>query len=330
MNRFFHNFWLSAAMLLTAAVSVPAQQTIIFSKPSDLSADKANSFMADPQKSGNAGDFNAPKSIFNPPTPGEFTVPPPMLTQPLDPSVKEALDKRRNWTMLTPEQILGIQTPEEIMGVKMKKDQPRLTLEEQFLLRASDDEKRGATNGRHGAAFWREETERNPFAPQNDNGLSGSRRDRSSAGNEDYFKRFLGAMGAAPAAEKQPLSEWTSAFAQPSQPKQTPDQIAAMERFRALMEPSLPPEQPTVPTRFAAAPVRAVDRDLEVLPPVNPAGHSVVPIWNNSTRPAGIKPLQSVSTPAPAKPVVRSTWEAQLPPWLRSGPQAQPNNYNGY
>jgi hypothetical protein len=322
MKSFSHNFWLPVALLLTAAVSVPAQQTIIFSKPSDLSADKANSFMAGPQKTGGAGDFGAPKSIFNNVSPGDFAAPPPPVVNPLNPSVIEALDKRKNWTLLTPEQILGIQTPEEIMGVKTKKDQQKLTLEEKFLLRQSDQQNLEATNGRPGAAFWRAESDNGPFGSQNKNdAFSDARRGQPGGGKEDYFKQFLN-DGAEPAggADHPPASAWTSAFAQPSQPKQTPEQIAVMERFRALMEPSSPPEQPSVQTRFGAGAGHAVDPNLEILPVINPAGHSILPLLNNSTRPMGIKPLPTVATPAPVAPPVRPSWEAQLPPWLRSGP----------
>ena len=168
MNNCQFKFLLAVGLLGVAGFSVPAQQTIIFSKPSDLPANKANAFLPGIER--RAGDYNAPHSLFNDYTP-DFPLPKPVVFQNNNSaSVREALDKRKNWTLLTPEQILGIQTPEQILGVPDKNRDKKLSLEEQFLLRESQTAAMSATNGRVGnTALLRELTDGNPFAAKNKN-----------------------------------------------------------------------------------------------------------------------------------------------------------------
>src|SRR5258708_3808044 len=109
------------------ALAAPAQETIIFTKPADLSANKANAFL--PANQHQVGDYNAPRQLFNDYTP-DLPMPKPLRLNNNNVSVKEALDRRKNWTLLTPEQILGIQTAEEILGVPDKTGADKLSLEE--------------------------------------------------------------------------------------------------------------------------------------------------------------------------------------------------------
>jgi hypothetical protein len=91
------------------------------------------------------------------------------------------------------------------------------------------------------------------------------------------------------------------------------------------MEPSSPPDQTTVQTpRTLPTP----DPFLEPAPVVNPAGRGIAPLDNDFSRPTGIQPLPAVSTPAPTPVATKPTWQAQLPPWMRSGPQAHNPNQN--
>jgi hypothetical protein len=308
----------------TLAVRVPAQQTIIFSKPSDLPANKANAFLPGVER--RAGDYNAPRSLFNDYTPN-LPMPKPLFQNNNNASVREALDKRKNWTLLTPEQILGIQTPEQILGVPEKNSDKKLSLEEQFLLREGRTTAMSATNGRAGnTALLRELTDGNPFEPKNKNDENNpfSREPQKMEPGTRYFNQLLNAQDAAGnGPDEKPSSPWNNTFTQPNQPsrpKETPEQLADLERFRALMEPTTPPDKVEVPTRFSAVKASVPDPFLQPLPVVNPAGRAVPSLENIFSRPAGIKPLPGISTPPPTPVATKPNWQAQLPPWMKDGP----------
>lgn len=312
------------------ALGAPAQSTIIFSKPSDLPANKANSFLPGSDHRVNAGDYNAPHQLFNDFSP-ELPMPKPVQMDNNSASVKDALDKRKNWTLLTPEQILGIQTPEEILGVPDKNTDKKLSLEEQFLLRESRASAFAATNGRAGTvALWHESADVNPFELKNKNDENNPfhRGPQKMEPGTKFFNQLLNAQDSGSGPEEKPNSPWNSAFAQPNQPKQTPEQVAAMESFRAMLEPPSPPVTPPVPTRFSVAVQPKPDPFLQPVPVVNPAGHAIEPLENIFTRPAGIKPLPGLSTPPPTPVTPKSGTLTQLPPWMRDGPPAHNGNQN--
>lgn len=312
------------AVLLAAGIfPVMAQQTIVLSKPADASADKANSFMEN--RSGRLNnDHNAPKSLFNTDISPTLPMPRPVNYQYQDPSVQEALNKRKNWTLLTPEEILGIQTPEQILGVTADKNKPKLTLEEKFLQRQNLG---GPTNTRPASLFARENAEKdNPFSRNRDDRDSvlranekqlGERLNLDAAGNFERLKKAA-AQDAYLANGRKEDSPWASAFANPAMPKRSPDQLASMERFRAMLEPTAP-AQPAPSTIRASA---TVDPYLQPQPKINPNGRSVEALENNSSRPTGITPLPTVTGPVSTTPKKRPDWQAQLPPWLGNKPQS--------
>jgi len=307
-----------------AAASAWSQETVINSKSAEKLSDTANSFLNDPKRSINAGDYNAPRQLFGIPS-GSLPMPQPIIIN-RDPSVNEALNKRKNWTLLTPEQILGIKTPEEILGIKDPANTKKLTLEEQFLLRQSRPFTGAVTNGRTGSLSGKDDANpflrnkedanpfsRGPFAQQNDQ-QSGSPKNLSQLFNSKVSDSFSG-------NDRNQESAWTSAFAQPSQPKMTPEQLANRERFRALMEPNSLPDSQANPARYGAPAAPAPDPYLQPQPKFNPAGSSYSTLQNNSTRPTGINPLPGVTRPAAKLETQRPSWQAQRPPWLTDGPQ---------
>jgi len=320
MNNCQFKFLLAVGLFSAALFSVPAQQTIIFSKPSDLPANKANAFMPNVER--RAGDYNAPHPLFNDYTP-DFPIPKPVF-QNNSASVREALDKRKNWTLLTPEQILGIQTPEQILGVPDKNRDKKLSLEEQFLLRESQTTTMSATNGRAGnAALLRELSDGNPFEAKNKNDENNPfrREPQKMEPGTRYFNQLLNAADSAGnGPDEKSSSSWNNSLTQPNQPKETPEQLANMERFRALMEPTTPPDKVEVPTRFSVVKATPPDPFLQPVPVVNPAGRAVPSLENIFSRPTGIKPLPGISTPPPTPVATKPSWQAQLPPWLRDGP----------
>jgi len=321
----FSSRWL---VLLAAAAgfSAPAQETIIYSKPADMSADKANSFL--PSSNLHAGDFNAPHQLFNDYAPS-LPMPQPLFRA-NDSSVQDALDRRKNWTMLTPQQILGIQTPEEILGIPDRTGEKKLPVEEQFLLRESRSRDGISSNNLAAATFWNQADTASPFDDKNNkDGQDVFRQSLLKTGpGPGYFNPLLNADHSATGPDLKPDSPWTSVFGQstqPALPKPTPEQVANMERFEALLGPVSPQVQTPATPGYSAPAVPVPDPYLQRQPVVNPAGRDVQSLDADGlqfSRPTGINPLPPVSTPAPAPVATRPGWQAQLPPWMKSGPQA--------
>ena len=323
-----------AAVLSIAALPVPAQQTIVVSKPADGSADNVNAFM-DTTRQINADDFKAPRSLFS--AEPNLPMPAPSYQPAWNQSDNEAADKRKNWALLTPDQILGVKTPEEVLGTKDQDGRKKLSLEEQFLLRQR--EVRGAlTNGRPSALSWRDDA--NPFLNGDRNNRSqnqwpsyDSRRDDTVRSDSiKSLKSLAGDMkpsGFQMPDEPQQDSLWISGFARPAQPQATPEQTAALERFRALMTPT-PASDKVNPSATYFKPVKAADANFEQPSPnMNPAGHTYNAVENDILQPQRLTPLPGVTGPATKKDEdKRPSWQAQPPPWMQSGPQAYNSGRN--
>ena len=303
------------------AFSTTADQTIVVSKPMDAAPEKTKSSV--PAISYSAYDFNAPRSSSG----GDF-VPEPPAPRPQamnnSASVGEALDRRKNWMLLTPEQILGVQSPEEIMGGQEPPETKKLSLEEQFLLRTGQSANASSANSHSHGMSGRSTEEGNNSASKNK--IDEDNPFRPTSPKTEPSTRFFNLLLNAPdstAAEANTQSIWDNSFAQPSPPKQTPDQIADRERFRALLSPSEPPtDKPQLPNRFSVAPTLAPDPFLQALPVVNPAGQGISPLGNLFSRPTGIQPLPGIRTLPPPTVTTKPSWQAQLPPWMQSGAPA--------
>ncbi len=327
------NFWpsnwfapLALGAVLATACSASAQQTIQFSKPTENAEEKANSFMMEPSSKlqGRASQYNAPKPLFDL-TPEDPVLPPPQLPPALSKSLKDDLNKRKYWTLMTPEEIIGRTTPEKILGLPDPTGDDERTPEERFLRNRHQAAAFSATNAAHrlDAARWRNEA--SPFALRDarEGGDEFSKPDaRTELGSRKYFDRLVTAPGDSPFGGSQNAdSAWSSAFAQPAPlPKPNLEQIAARERFRAMMEPSAPPEKPTTPTRFAPALTPASNPDLPAAPLFNPLGRSYAPLQSGISRPAGITPLPTLTGPN-LPPTTPKKSLVDLPPWLSDGPQ---------
>jgi hypothetical protein len=310
-----------------AVVAAPAQQqqTIVFSKPADVPAEKAKSYL--PTITYHVSDFNAPHLLFNNAMP-DPPAPRPQVNNYNNAEAQDALNRRRNWTLLTPEAILGIQTPEQILGLPDKNaGDKKLSLEEQFLQRENKAFSESHSKDHPGGPAWHAMDEADALAakekPEEDSPFRQSQ-PKTEPGSK-FFNGFLNASGPSARPDENQGSTWNTAFTQPTQPKPTTEQQADMERFRALMEPTPPPEQPQAPTRFVAAPAPAPDPFLQAMPVVNPAGRGFAPLENSLSRPSGLQPLPGISTPAPQPAAVRPSWQAQPPPWMQSGQPAKPN-----
>lgn len=315
--------------LLAAAVSASAQQTIVFSKPAEVSAEKANSFKENSTHRG-SDSHRAPATVFNDDSQAMMATQSPVYRTP-DPSVQEALNKRKNWTLLTPEEILGVPTAAQIMGVADFKNERKLSLEEKYLLRES---RTAATNraaagvamllNRNAVRASQGINEPNPYsrsaASRLEHMLPPGSESLLSVGQSETASDNL------PGTAQKPTSIWSGPFTQPTPIKPSPEQVANLERFRAMMEPASPPDNAAA-ARFSATPKRAANPNLQSL--VNPAGRAVEPLRDNISRPTGLKPLPGVSTPSQTPTPKRPEWQAQLPPWMQDGPPKR-NPSQGY
>ena len=229
--------------------------------------------------------------------------------------MQKLLDDRKNWTLLTPEEILGVPTPEKILGVPMADDQKNLTATERYLKRMDQNSQSiSATNALQGAWLSLDST-------QND--LSGSKLSSSRLGvfnnrlwgqNQNQNQNQNGTSQDVPDAKS--VSIWASAFTQPPvAPKPDTEQIAAMERFRVLLGSVTPPAPilTTLPNQ-PVAPV--VDPNLQVMPEVNPMGGGFTTLKDTSSKPMGIIPLPGIATrPIPVSQKV-DPGSPKPPPWL--------------
>jgi hypothetical protein len=328
-SRLFVPFALGVAL---AAGSVRAQQTINFTRPFDPErAGQSNVFRPLPTERilKSAGDYDAPKSVFGASAAGSQydVLPGSPAGNAVSPAAARAwqkiLEDKKNWPMMTPAQIFGVTTPEKILGISDPNHEENLSPGERYLRRLDREAIASATNSHsHTEAFspdaaktdlFGQSGENSPFA-RTKTGLAAL---EGEPGKISGLWSDTASAGAADAVSKSDFAR-DNPFGLPAPlPKQTPEQLAGMDRFRALMEPSASVDKMTLSTRPSSAftPLTSASP----APAVNPAGHSYTPLNSNLGRPAQVKPLSGLTapdvTPTP-KPAV------QLPPWLMN---ASPN-----
>ena len=309
---------------LMLVVSAWAGDTIQFSKPVDPElVNRANSFVPAPAGERSvAGGVRAPAELFNSPPP-DFPIPPPVMVMPQTDAMKAALNRRDKWTLLTPEEIMGVPTAEKILGLPDAKNEDKLSSEERFLLRLQRE--RSTANSalsalqQQDAALLRGDRNPNPLTRQNDRRLFEKVATDAQPGSPKYFSQLLNGMvnAASDVNSTRPDSPWVTAFTQPNQLPPTPAQQAGMERFRALMEPNSPPDK--LPVVQGYHPVPVPDPNMQPKSLFNPLGSSYQPLKQNVSRPQGLTPLPGITgySPAPAQ----SSAQVEMPPWLQSSPQ---------
>jgi len=320
---------LALATWLALGLSATAQQAIQFSRPANQDpAASANSFLHSNHKS--PGDFKAPSSMFGDTGPeASFDMlpggPPVVYPNANNQHWQKLLQDRKNWSLSTPEQILGVPTPESILGLTDPREDPKLSPGERYLQRQERQAEMAATNGLRGPNIMASRTydpnrdlfpnldERSRFGDAHGGTDPGS----FSSGPPRVRSAFISQNPETPADQSQKLdTTWASPFG-PTEPlpKSTPKQLAGLEAFRALMEPPAKEKTPAF-GNFALPAVAAPSRNLQAPPVFNPAGQSFTPLGNDITR---ISPLAGVTGPPPApakKPPLVTP-----PPWMSSSLQ---------
>jgi hypothetical protein len=233
------------------------------------------------------------------------------------------LADRKNWTLMTPEEILGLEASGKMLqaperdALGREKDPTPLEryLERETRLR------NGPTNG------WTDDRASQPwnFARDPDSANPPDYRRNNSADAARSFSQILSGQRNRNENTDQNENSGREAFNLPlpqAAAKPDPQQLAAMERFRQLLNSSPAEEaQPSSDTKFFPAPKPVVDPLLtqpDFVP--NPAGASFTPLSSGIARPTGLTPLPDTVTSL-LPPVATPSWKPQPPPWLLQGPQ---------
>ena len=270
------------------------------------------------------GTLQAPAQLF------DFNPPSDLPPLPASPGIsaqqqrmQRLLNDRKNWILMTPEEILGSTTTEKMLqpperdALGREKNPTPL---ERFLQRESQA-RNGLTNG------WHNDRAGSPWnlARDQDNAKPlDSGRSSSAVAARNLSQVLSGLRNREAAADQNGNSGWDAFSQTPPQAttKLDVEQLAAMERFRQLLNPSpVEAAQPSADSRFVSTPKLAVDPFLiqpDFVP--NPAGASFTPLSSGIARPEGLTPLPGEVTSF-LPPVAAPSWKPQPPPWLLQGPQ---------
>jgi hypothetical protein len=242
--------------------------------------------------------------------------------------MQRLLDERKNWALLTPEQILGLPTQEKILRIPDRDafGQPKnetvvaqyYERQQQLRARTNNDNYGAADSAPRWDFSGSQELPMNPsiWTP------AGGR-----TGNSPLMNQFLNGTPDNRATPAQaPERRWSKSFNLPaSPPKPTTEQQAAMEQFQQLLRPhSL--SGGTGKTPALGSPIFSSSSTAPSPVPgqsaVIPIGASFTPLISGIAMPAGLTPLPGLLGPTNAAlPAFAPEWKPQAPPWVSSAPQ---------
>jgi hypothetical protein len=303
-HRFNLRLWISvvftAGALSAAAQSQSDGDSTIFSKPADDG-------MTSPATSPEMPDSLVPQGSAPAFNPGSVGLPPPTTDW------QKPSNDHKEWTLMTPEEIMGVQTPEQIYGLPDKdKD---LSPEQLYLNRERDTATATATNGMSGDNSWSRKTL--DLLDRPDDNDSFSQQDKPE---DSSTSRIFGGIYNKPQASPFDQKSHPSSFAPPSHDqssivKQDAEQQAEMDRFRALIG-----EVPLSGSPPPASPPPA-SPSLQPLSQFDPFGHPLIDqTRSNPSKPDELTALpQLAGSYTPVKKTKKPSWEPQAPPWLSDG-----------
>ncbi len=307
---------MTAGALVFPAPAQDAGQAIIFSAPQSDDPQTATPSLV-PRSSDLPtlpGTLMAPMSAF-PSSAGIAgnQLPPPVFSSEQQ-RQKQLQAERRNWTLMTPAEIFGV-TPAEKLLQPAERDafgrEKKTTQIERYLDR-ENSARIGLTNG------WRSDRANSPwsFSRDEDNADPFSRRLDGKADPMQNLNQFLDRQqnNNAPGNQNGKLDENDfNAFAKQKETKEKLEQLATMQRFRQMLQPST---DASANSRFFPVTKPAVDPNLkqpDFVP--NPAGASFTPLNSSIGRPTGLTPLPGAFT-ASSQPAPIPGWKPQPPPWV--------------
>jgi hypothetical protein len=271
-------------------------------KPPGL-LDFANAIQSPASKFGGASDTEPPP------------VPLPAVSPAQAQQMRRLLDERKNWALLTPEEILGLPTPEKILGIPDRDALGRPkneTVMAQYYERQEQSRTR-TNNDNYGAAdsASRWGISDSPELQMNPNIWTPA---GSSPGNSVLMNQFLNGTPDDRAAPAQaPERGWSKSFSLPAPPpKPTTEQQAAMEQFQQLLQPRSPPGGTAKAPELGNPIFSSSPTASSPAPGQSPIGASFTPLSSGIAMPAGFTPLLPAFAPE---------WKPQPPPWASSAPQ---------
>jgi hypothetical protein len=320
-----------AALASAAAVFVQAQgaetrqgQPILFSSPvsDDVATNDMPSLSPKPPEAADLeGIAHAPEN-FNLNLGGE-SAPLPMGPGFSGETAQEQ-DRRRNWTLLTPAEILGAATPEKMMGIPERNafGQPKnLTAwerytERQNLLQLKLSKTNALLSG-DSSSVWNLSGDSYGVS----NSISGGWRNPEAMANPLFN----------PTSDRQTLNRqgeinaWSRLFSQPpSLPDPNLTQQADMDRFRQLLNPGSPSLTPAATSASdglkTSLPQTMLGTSLDDSSPPR-IGASFTPLSSGFSKPPELPQLPKAWNVGYTSTPPAAAWSPQQAPWLAPGPQ---------
>ena len=318
----------TGAMVLSAAAQ-SSDRSIIFSTPKTDDAQTATPSLSsqNSQLPVLPDSLQAPDPGLHFQAPNDYPAAPPAVAgAPQSERMKKMLEDRKNWALMTPEEILGTAPADELlpaperdaMGRKKNASQLDRYLDRENNLRG------GLTNS------WQNDRDNLPWNLSRDrNGLNLSDPGRDNTMDAaQRLSEYLNSrrFGDGPVNRNGKNSGWDAFNPPPPQTRDKPDveQMAAMDRFRQLLNPSpAPATEPSPDSKFFPVPKIAPVVDPYITQPdymPNPVGGSYTPLTTGIGKPTGLTPLPGIVNPG-ITPVAAPAWAPQPAPWLIQGPQ---------
>ena len=318
---------LPLAAVLVAVFSVQAQraafrpgQPILFSSPAgDTVFSNLPSLSPEPPESLDFGNtLQAPPS-FDFSSPAVDTPLPmgaPVVSRAEALRMQDLLDKRKNWMLLTPAEILGATTPEKILGIQEHDAVGRpknLTALERYTERQNQPPP-ADTNSNAFPTWNFSDKQPNPLNSipggwGSPNNVAGSLLNPVPEG-----QTFAGPNG---------NDNWSKLFGSPP-PVAALAQQTDMERFRQLLKSgSSSTAEAATPSWSGiktSLPQTALSSGLGQSA-LTPVGASFTPLNNGIGKPAEMPKLPSIWSLSLTSPPSAAVWAPQPPPWLSPTPQ---------
>jgi hypothetical protein len=326
-----------AAVVFVAVFSAQVQyaplqagQTIWFSSPrSDAVNSNVPTLSPKPPESpdfGNNSEIPVPFDLDGPPV----AVPPRSGKLALSPAeqaqMQDLSDRRKNWILLTPAEILGTTTPEKILGIheydaagrpKYLTAMERYTERRNQMLAANTN---AFQNGNSSPAWNFSQNRRDPsdvFNPNN-GGLEIPALMANPLFNSKPDDRTLARQGQNGGESK--------LFGSPTPlPAPDPAQQMNMDRFRQLLGSSPSPSPAATPSlndKMFSLPEMSPDIKLGQ-PSLSPMGALFPPLNSSVGKPASLPTLPSALGLSYTSSRPAAAW-AQQPPWMSTDPLAAP------
>ena len=320
---------LPLAAALVAVFSVQAQhaafrpgQSILFSSPeSDTVFSNMPSLSPKPPESLDFGNtLQAPPS-FNfsgPSVDTPLLVGVPVFSPAEALRMQELLDRRKNWMLLTPAEIIGATTPEKLLGIQ---------------------ERDAAGRPKNLTALERYTERQNQTPPVNTNANAFPTWNFSDQ-QPDTLNSIPGGLGSPnnmagsllnPAPDNQIFAgqngnnNWSKLLGSPSpSPVVTLAQQMDMDRFRQLLQPgsssTAAAATPSLSSIKISLPQTALSSGLGQSA-LTPVGASFTPLNSGIGKPAEMPKLPSIWSLSLTSPPSAAAWAPQPPPWLSPTPQ---------